>query len=251
MKLTARIAALLLLSLARLDALAQTGATPAERQLFLLTNEMRAAHHLPPFTWDPALGRAARLHAFRIATATGALEHQYPGEPELAVRAARAGAHFDAVSENIARFASTPAGLLDAWMHTPPHRATLLAPQLTAIGIGIANVDGLLSGVQDFSSPVPPLSRDSVETSVTRLLRHAGLTPIAITASAHSACEDGANTAPGARLVLHWQSAGFTELPPSILRELTGNYVSAGVGACHVITGADGFTTAQVALLLY
>ncbi len=242
------LALLLLASIAH----AQRDATPAEHELLELTNQFRAQQHLPLFTWDPALARAARLHAFRIATEPGSLEHQYPGEPDLVTRASHAGAHFEVVSENIARRAQSPAALLDAWLHTAPHRATLLNPQLTSIGIGIAIVDGLLSGVQDFSTPVPVLTRELVEARVIHLLHTRGLDSVSATGEARAACDRDADSAPNARLVLHWQGSELARLPPEIHRELTrATYTSAAVGACHVASTTEGFTTYNMTLLFY
>ena len=244
---------LIALALAGLTPLvsAQANTSPAERLLFQLTNQVRAQYHLPLLTWDPALARAARLHAQRIASEPGTLEHQYPGEPDLITRTSAAGAHFEAVSENIGRRALNPADFIDAWMQTAPHRATLLNPRLTAIGIGVAQQAGLLAAVQDLSRPVPVLSRGAIEDHTVRLLRAQGLRPVLITATARDICERNAQISSDARLILHWQGSDLTSLPSAILTQLARTaYTSAEIGACGIASTAEGFTTYHVALLL-
>ena len=107
----------------------------AERLLFDSANRERAALHLQPLTWDESLAKAARLHAVRMAQQKR-LEHQLRGEPALDQRAAQAAAHFSKIGENIA-VGPRPSTIHTGWMHSPPHRANILDPQFTVLGVGV------------------------------------------------------------------------------------------------------------------
>ena len=111
-------------TMAALPVLAQQS---PEQQVMDLANADRAQQGLPPLKWDPALAQAATQHAQLMAQQPAALSHQYPGEPDLDVRAGAAGAHFRAIAENIA-LAPSPQALDQEWMHSPPHRANILDP---------------------------------------------------------------------------------------------------------------------------
>ena len=55
------------------------------------------------------------------------------------------------VSENTAALYGTPAGVVAAWMASPPHRANILRPNARAVGVGQA--DGTRAAwVVDFTS---------------------------------------------------------------------------------------------------
>ena len=230
---------------------AQSPDPAAERTLFLLTNQIRADHHLAPFTWDPALAIAAQKHALYLAAEPGPLEHQYPGEPDLLTRAAQAGASFHAVSENLARGNTGPAALEKIWMATPIHRANLLDPQLTAIGIAVLNRDGVLFAVQDFSRAAPAFSRDAIEAHVLALLEDQGLSTVTISQLARATCETQATTAAGARLIIQWDG-DTSQLPNVLLQQLQrSHFDTAAVGACPSAQPSAGFASARVAVLLF
>ena len=138
----------------------------AERVLFDVANRERAAQGLAQLRWDNALANAARKHA-QLMAERNTLSHQFPGEAALQDRARVAGARFTEIAENVAEGASADV-IHASWMHSPPHRANLLDPELTAIGIavvGTASRDGvgrggagMLFAVQDFSQSVASLS---------------------------------------------------------------------------------------------
>ena len=66
-----------------------------------MTNAARSEQGLAPLQWDDSLAQAARAHA-DLMLQTGQFSHQVSGEADLSVRAAQAGAHFQAIAENIA-----------------------------------------------------------------------------------------------------------------------------------------------------
>src|SRR4029077_20109783 len=85
--------------------LAQQKISEIQKFLFDSVNRERAARELPPVKWDEGLARAARKHAELMAE-QDLLEHQVPGEADLATRARGAGARFSHITENIAMGAS-------------------------------------------------------------------------------------------------------------------------------------------------
>ncbi len=223
----------------------------AVRTLFALTNRIRAEQHLAPFTWDPSLAAAAQAHALRLAGESGSLQHQYPAEPNLLTRAANAGAHFSMISENLARGRTSPLALEQLWMATPVHRANLLNPQLTAIGIAVLTRDGVLYAVQDFSRAAPLTDIDAIETHVISLLQQQGLTAVTTSQLARDTCMQRASTAPGALLIVQWDG-DTSMLPDALLEHLRrSTYRSAAVGACPSAARDPGFAAARVAVLLF
>jgi len=129
--------------------LTQQFASSSERKLFTAVNRERELQGLPPLHWDPALAAAARLHAREMAEHRS-ISHQFYGEPSLAARATKAGSRFTALAENVAQ-APSAAEVHRLWMNSSPHRANILDPQMNAIGIAVAERDGEMFAVEDFS----------------------------------------------------------------------------------------------------
>ena len=230
---------------------AQSRDPAAERTLFLLTNQIRADHHLAPLAWDPALAVAAHAHALYLAGDRGQLEHQYPGEPDLLTRAAQAGASFHAISENLARGNTSPTNLEQLWMSTPVHRANILDPQFNAVGIAVLDQSGVLFAVQDFSRSAVPFTRNAIEAHVQQLLHNQGLASVTISQLARTACEQHASTAPGALLLIAWDG-DTSQLPEVLLEHLHHtSFHAAVVGACPSATPDTSFAAARVAVLLF
>lgn len=66
-----------------------------------------------------------------------------------------AGINFSAAGENIAMGQTTPAMVMNAWMNSPGHRANILSPSYTQIGVGLAkNKNGILYWTQEFINPL-------------------------------------------------------------------------------------------------
>jgi uncharacterized protein YkwD len=162
----------------------------AERALFDAANRERAVQGLAQLRWDDALANAARQHALLMAQ-RNTLSHQFPGEPALQDRARSTGARFTEIAENVAEGPSADA-IHSSWMHSPPHRANLLDPELTAIGIAVVSNTardaagsaggsfgrggaGMLFAVQDFSQSVASLSIVEQERQVSAVLAARGL----------------------------------------------------------------------------
>jgi uncharacterized YkwD family protein len=115
----------------------ETGATvpaAAEQQMLELVNRERAANGLRPLAADPELTRLARLKSQDMIT-LNYFDHQSPtyGSPFDMMRAA--GVSFRLAGENLAG-AGTVTAAHTALMNSPGHRANILNPGYTHIGIG-------------------------------------------------------------------------------------------------------------------
>ena len=95
-----------------------------------LVNVERKAQGLGPVTADPALMAAARERSKQAAT--GNLRHILPA---------------GAAGENLAWGQRSPEKVVADWMADPPHRANILNPGWTRIGVG--NTDA--GWAQDFA----------------------------------------------------------------------------------------------------
>src|ERR1700676_3677566 len=152
---------------------AQSEVSTAERALFDALNRERSAQGLPALQWDAALASAAREHAARMAQ-RNVLSHQLPGEPQVQVRATKAGARFTTIAENIA-VAPNSATIHSAWMQSPHHRENILDPELNGVGIGVVKgTDGLFA-VQDFSQAVANLNFKQQEQQVIATINMHGM----------------------------------------------------------------------------
>jgi uncharacterized protein YkwD len=150
MRIRHRIAALsALLILFFASGLAQHKTSEAERELFNAVNQERKAHGLPSLNSDEALANAARKHAQRMAE-QGTISHQLPGEPSLPSRAKAAGARFTWLSENVDE-GPNAAAIHQSFMKSPQHRANILDGDMDSAGIGVAERNGQMFAVEDFS----------------------------------------------------------------------------------------------------
>ncbi|MDQ1436070.1 MAG: hypothetical protein QOF59_2886 [Actinomycetota bacterium] len=119
-------------------------------------NDERSIRHLAPMTWDPNLANYASVwsadmasHGFRHSSIGNLL------------------GTYNYVGENIAAgSAGTLEGSLhDAWMHSDGHRANILAPGFTRVGVGVfCTSNGSIYLTQDFGHPS---SAGSPQTSST------------------------------------------------------------------------------------
>ena len=175
MKISSGFAAIAIVILCLLPQMAhaQGGHDGPEQILFQSANRERTGRGLPPLAWNAALAEAARQHAVLLAQ-QNTLSHQLPGEADLAHRAARAGARFSTVAENVAEGPSAES-LHQQWMKSPPHRANLLDPQLNSAGIAVAKRNGTLFAVEDFSETAEELSLRQQEKLVEGQLQSHGL----------------------------------------------------------------------------
>jgi uncharacterized protein YkwD len=108
----------------------------AETRLFELVNRDRRAAGLPPLALDGALSKVARAHSQDMA------DHRFVGHVSPTAgtaldRVRRAGIAPLLLMENIGSDVS-PEQVHAGLMQSPGHRAAILDPQVTRIGIGVA-----------------------------------------------------------------------------------------------------------------
>jgi uncharacterized protein YkwD len=121
----------------------------AERQLYALVNRDRAAAGLWPLRRDPRLEEVARAHSQEMAS-TGQVGHVLPRTGSVSDRLARARLRPAMVAENLALAydaRQAQAGL----MASPGHRANIMDPRFTLVGIGV------VAGTHAPGNPAPQL----------------------------------------------------------------------------------------------
>ena len=222
-----------------------------EQILFQSANRERAAHGLSSLKWNAPLAEAARRHASLLAQ-RNALSHQFPGEPDLARRAAHEGARFSTIAENVALGPSAET-LHQQWMKSPPHRANLLDPQMNSVGIAIARRGATLFAVEDFAEIVGDLSLQEQEELVQKQLQSRGLRILDYTTDARRSCvlDNGYAGNHRPSFVLHYATPTLDTLPEMLVKRIEGGrYQGAAVGACRSDV-KFGFSSYRVAVLLY
>ena len=232
---------------------AQTQIPPrneSERELFELLNRERAANHLPELKWDEALFKAARKHALLMLD-LNIMEHQLPGEPGLEERFTNAGARFTYIAENIA-LGKDAATIHNGWMHSPGHRANILSPRVTSVGIAVVRGTAGLFAVQDFSQSFANESLEQQEKQVALLLTAKGLHVAGAAEDARRAC-DGLAGMPSGRsgALIRFETGNLGEIPPDLDKKIRSEpYRNVSVGACRTPEAA-GFARYKIALLFY
>lgn len=101
------------------------------------TNAHRTAAGLRPLAPDPRLTAAAQAHSADMV-ARAFYSHTAPDGSEPWHRAAAAGSAHRAVGENIACGQRSAAEVVEGWMNSPGHRANILKPAFTHLGVGFA-----------------------------------------------------------------------------------------------------------------
>ncbi len=121
-----------------------------------LTNASRSEHGLAPLQWNGSLNLAASEHSNEML-ALNYFSHTSPtpGRTDASTRVRAAGANPSRVAENIFQADGYPLSSIaqvtvDSWLRSPGHRANILDPQVTHIGIGMAQKGGQISVTQLF-----------------------------------------------------------------------------------------------------
>jgi Cysteine-rich secretory protein family len=152
----------------------------AEQRLLELLNQERDTAGLKPFTLDQRLARAARKHT-NVMVTSEELSHQFPGEEPLILRLHDESVRSDHDGENIALDSDVESAHV-ALMNSPLHRANILNPAFTAVGISVLRGAGGLYITEDFASVLPDYSNFEadavVQQAITDFVRsHALPTP--------------------------------------------------------------------------
>jgi uncharacterized protein YkwD len=117
--------------------LTPAGLTRTVDEVVALTNRERVGAGLPPLAVDPLLARAAQAYSTDMAV-RAFYSHTSPEGTQPWDRAAAAGSTRRSIGENIACGQRSAAEVVEGWMNSPGHRANILKPAFTHIGIGFA-----------------------------------------------------------------------------------------------------------------
>ena len=156
------------------------GINEFELEVLRLTNIERAAHGVPPLTLSPIISMAARfksqeMHDLRY------FSHDSPVYG-FATNIPRELFGVEIQGENIGADWRTPASIVSGWMNSPGHRANVLNPNYTFIGIGFFNYywTQMFSWHSSSNNPVPapPLPDGVIVDSWLALSRAINAAPI-------------------------------------------------------------------------
>jgi uncharacterized protein YkwD len=107
-----------------------------------LTNQERQNAGLAPLSLSDQLDSAAQDYSEVLAD-TGCFDHTCGPVPDLSDRDVQAGyTGWTALGENIAAGYDTPEQVVAGWMASPGHRANILSPNYTEMGIGVSSTGG-------------------------------------------------------------------------------------------------------------
>lgn len=222
----------------------------SEQYLLAAANQDRLARGLAPLQSDEHLFLAAQRHAAEMARRQ-AISHQFPGEAGLAERAGEAGAHFSLVTENVAE-APNSALIHELWMKSAGHRANLLDPHVTVVGIAVLQSHGQLYAVEDFAQLVETISLNEQEAMVADTLTRSGVRVSTGSQDARDTCSLSTGFV-GSRhpwFVMRYTSSDIHRLPEELLTRLqTGKYHQAEIGACSA--QQTPFSAYSLAVLLF
>jgi uncharacterized protein YkwD len=130
--------------------------TPLSAYLLTLINNDRAKNGLPPLRGSSKLRHVALLHSEDMAT-HGYLSHFTLSGRSPYDRLRQFGVRYQQAGENIGIDAGTDQHALlqsieQAMLQSPEHRANLLRPAFTRVGIGIAVTGDTIYVTEDFKS---------------------------------------------------------------------------------------------------
>lgn len=103
------------------------------RQILKLVNEERGKAGLQPLVLDESISAAARIRAKEIQTS---FSHTRPNGSSFSTVLKEMGISYRRAGENIAWGQTSPEQVMQAWMNSEGHRANILNPQYTKLGVG-------------------------------------------------------------------------------------------------------------------
>lgn len=131
-----------------------SSAQAMEDQVIKLVNVQRARRGLQSLRKNTTLAKIARYKAQDMVN-RHYFSHISPtyGSPFKMME--NFGIRFSAAGENIAMGQRTPQEVMNAWMNSPGHRANILSPSYTQIGVGFAkSKNGVCYWTQEFIKPL-------------------------------------------------------------------------------------------------
>ena len=125
-----------------------------ELEVLRRTNQVRLERGLRPLQWDALAYKAATAHAQDMLR-RNFFAHQNPEGLGAAERMRAAGVWEVVVGENLASFEGysdpeIPQRALAGWMNSPGHRANLLEPEFTHLGVALLRQGRRVMVVQNF-----------------------------------------------------------------------------------------------------
>ena len=105
-------------------------------EVWSLVNEERERAGLPTLAWDAGAAEVAYAHSLDM-DARGFFSHTNPDGLAPWDRLTAAGISWSAAGENIARGYGSAAAVMAGWMASDGHRANILHPSFSRLGVGV------------------------------------------------------------------------------------------------------------------
>ena len=102
-----------------------------------LTNNYRAQNGLAPVTLDSTLTNVATIRSEEGAR-QGYISHRRSDGSNVTAIANNWGVNWRIMGENLGRYQTTPSQLVNMWINSASHRANLVNPSFSRVGVGIA-----------------------------------------------------------------------------------------------------------------
>ncbi len=107
-----------------------------EDEVVRLINEQRVANGLDELTTVYDLSVVAQTRAQEL---TQSYSHTRPNGERYYTALTEAGIYYYSSGENIASGFGSPEAVVNAWMNSPGHRANILSPKYTMVGVGFCD----------------------------------------------------------------------------------------------------------------
>jgi hypothetical protein len=219
----------------------------AQELIFQLVNQERATRGLGALQIDVRLTDVAVKHSALMARSK-AISHQFRSEAAPFDRILASGLRFDVEGENVASNHDASSAH-QALMNSPPHRANILNPKFSHVGIGVVRDGETIYVTEDFSHSLMEYSVADAEARIVNFvaeLRHKTRTP-PLRVAVHPelrrmACEmarkdllsmSDARTLPGVSTTAAFMASDLSTLPEAISRLKDAPGTSLGVGVCY------------------
>jgi hypothetical protein len=218
----------------------------AEQEIVRLVNVERTKAGLQPLAVDSHLTDIARQHS-QLMLGRSTLSHQLAGEQDVRHRVISSGIRFDMSGENVA-YDRDAASAHRSLMNSPPHKANILRPEFTTIGVGVVRIGDSIYVTQDFARKLQEFSPSQAENAVSRsfadLRKNSGIPPLKLISQPslrELACEmaredrletDLARDIANVRSVLVWTASEPQKLPADMQKLRTTKASGWSVGAC-------------------
>jgi uncharacterized YkwD family protein len=115
-----------------------TSTSNYEQKVAELVNIERQKNGLAPLTFDKAISNVARVKSKDMSD-NNYFAHQSPTYGSAGDMLTQSGIKWSAWGENIAAGQRTPEEVVNAWMNSEGHRANILSPNFSKIGVGYVN----------------------------------------------------------------------------------------------------------------